>query len=93
MYSRPPPPKKIDPKPHSKLLTDLERFKIVIKQSVSLPGSIDGLQNRDLGDELRKLKVSGLNCALFKERKGKVFSRAHKWIRRLITSVVGLLLL
>lgn len=44
--------------PHSKLLTDLERFKIVIKQSVSLPGSVDGLQNRDLGDELRKLKVS-----------------------------------
>lgn len=43
--------------PHSKLLTDLERFKIVIKQSVSLPGSVDGLQNRDLGDELRKLKV------------------------------------
>lgn len=45
-------------KPHSKLLTDLERFNIVIKQSVSLPGSVDGLQNRDLGDELRKLKVS-----------------------------------
>lgn len=46
--------------PHSKLLTDLERFSIVIKQSVSLPGSVDGLQNRDLGDELRKLKVSCL---------------------------------
>lgn len=30
----------------------------MIKQSVSLPGSVDGLQNRDLGDELRKLKVS-----------------------------------
>lgn len=44
--------------PHSKLLTDLERYNIVIKQSVSLPGSVDGLQNRDLGDELRKLKVS-----------------------------------
>ena len=44
--------------PHSKLLTDLERFQIVIKQSVSLPGSVDALQNRDLGDELRKLKVS-----------------------------------
>lgn len=47
--------------PHSKLLTDLERFNIVIKQSVSLPGSVDGLQNRDLGDELRKLKVSFKN--------------------------------
>lgn len=44
--------------PHSKLLTDLERYNIVIKQSVSLPRSIEGLHNRDLGDELRKLKVS-----------------------------------
>lgn len=44
--------------PHSKLLTDLERFNIVTRQSVSLPGSVDGLQNRDLSDELRKLKVS-----------------------------------
>lgn len=46
--------------PHSKLLTDLEKFNMVIKQSVSLPGSVDGLQNRDLGDELRKLKVSNI---------------------------------